>query len=194
MVKKVSHSGNLVTFLSLGRDSSQNLVILVKLEPSGYFLNIQNPARAQNVTPRDVLVAKRQSEVRRTHLKLPMGASSGTNFEFSVESKLMTPAGNFLNHGICLVCTQENLPGPFGWKMKAFGLWLPYSGSTGNLCFQFSDCFSGFWPKCVSEHSQTQFKQAYWVENCTARLISHTSWTNDLPKLINTSSNKLETF
>ena len=42
----------------------------------------------------------------------------------------MTTAGNFLNRGICLVCTQEGLPGLFGWKMKAFGICLPYSGST----------------------------------------------------------------
>ena len=35
VVKKSSHSGNLVKFLSLGGDSSQNLVILVKLDPSG---------------------------------------------------------------------------------------------------------------------------------------------------------------
>ena len=49
----------------------------------------------------------------------------------------MTPAGNFLNRGICLVCTQEEFLGPFGWKMKAFGLCLPYSGSTEVLCFRF---------------------------------------------------------
>ena len=95
MVKKVSHPGNLVKFSSLGGDSSQNLVILVKLEPSEYFLNVQNSVWGNSVTPRDVLVAKRQSEVRRRHLKLPMGALSGTNFEVSVESKFMTSAGNF---------------------------------------------------------------------------------------------------
>ena len=49
----------------------------------------------------------------------------------------MTPAGNFFNRGICLVCTQEEFLGPFGWKMKAFGLCLPYSGSTEVLCFRF---------------------------------------------------------
>ena len=169
-------------------------MILVKLEPSEYFLNVQNSVWGDGVTPRDVLVAKRQSEVRRRHLKLPMGALSGTNFEVSVESKFMTPAGNFLNRGFCLVCTQEGLPGPFGWKRKAFGLCLPFRRSTKLLCFRFSDGFSGFWPKRVSEHSQTQFYQAYWVGKCTARSLSHTSCKNDLRKLINTSRYKLETF
>ena len=106
----------------------------------------------------------------------------------------MTPAGNFLNRMICLVCTQEDLPDPFGCKMKAFDLCFSYSGSTKVLCVRFSDGFSGFWPKRVSEHSQTQFYQACWVEKCTARLLSHASWKNDLPKLISTSSYKLEPF
>ena len=106
----------------------------------------------------------------------------------------MTPAGNFLNCRICLVCTQEDLAGPFGWKMKAFGLCLPYSGSTKVLCFRFSDGFSGFWPKRVSEHTQTQFCQAYWVEKQKPRLFSHTIWKKDLPKLKTTSSYKLEPF
>ena len=87
----------------------------------------------------------------------------------------MTPAGNFLNRGICLVCTQEEFLGPFGWKMKAFGLCLPYSGSTEVLCFRFFYGFPEIWPKCVSGHSQNQFYQAYWVENCTARLFNYTN-------------------
>ena len=45
----------------------------------------------------------------------------------------MTPAGNFLNRGICLVCTQEGLLGPFRWKMKAFWVCLLYSGSIEGL-------------------------------------------------------------
>ena len=132
--------------------------------------------------------------MRRRHLKPPIGGLSVKNFKVSVESKFMTPAGNFLTRRICLVRTQENLPDPFGWKMKAFGLCLPYIGSTKVLCFRFSDGFSGFWPKRVSEHSQTQFYQAYWVGKGTARLLSHASWENDLPKVITTSSYKLKPF
>ena len=78
--------------------------------------------------------------------------------------------------------------------MKAFSLCLPNSGSTKVLCVRFSDGFSGFWPKCVSGHSQLQFYHAYWVENHSARLFSHTSWKNDLPKPKTTSSHKLECF
>ena len=52
MVKRVSHSGNLVKILSLGGCSSQNLVILAKSEPSGSFLDIENPAQTHSVTPR----------------------------------------------------------------------------------------------------------------------------------------------
>ena len=32
------------------------------------------------------------------------------------------------------------------------------------LYFRFSDDFLGFWPKRVSEHSQTQSYQVYWVK------------------------------
>ena len=46
----------------------------------------------------------------------------------------------------------------------------------------------------VSEHSRNEVYRAYWVKKCTARLLSHTSWKNVLPKLINNSSYKLETF
>ena len=63
--------------------------------------------------------------------------------------------------------------------MKAFGLCLPYCGRTKILCFL---------------SSQNQFYQSYWVENYSARLFSHTSWEKDLPKLITTSSYKLECF
>ena len=132
--------------------------------------------------------------MRRNQLKPPIETLSEPDFKVSVESKFMTPAGIFLNRGICFVCTQEGLSGPFGWKLKAFGICLPYRGSTKLLCFHFSDGFSGFWPKRVSEHSQTQFYQAYWMGKCTARLLSHTTWQNDLRKLINTSRYKLETF
>ena len=130
----------------------------------------------------------------RNQLKPPNETLSEPNFKVSVESKFVTPAGNFLNREICLVCTQEGLPGLFGWKMKAFGLCLPYRGSIRLLCFRFSDGFSGFWPKRVSEHSQTQFYQVYRVKNCATCLLSHTSWKNDLTKLIITSRYKLESF
>ena len=132
--------------------------------------------------------------MRRRHLNHPIGGLSGTNFEVSVESKFMTLPAIFLNGRICLVCTQEGLSDSFGWKMKAFGLWLPYSGSTKVECFRFADGFSGFWPKRVSEHSQTQFYQAYCVEKCSASLLSHARWKKDLPKLTTTSSYKLESF
>ena len=132
--------------------------------------------------------------MRRNQLKPPIETLSEQNFKVSVESKFMTLLAIFLNSGICLVCTQEGLPGPFGWKMKAFGLCLPHRGSTKLLCFRFSDGFLGFWPKRVSEHSQTQFYQAYWVGKCTARLLSHTNCKNDPRKLINTSRYKLESF
>ena len=58
-------------------------------------------------------------------------------------------------------------------KMKAFGLCLPYRGSTKLLCFRFSDGFSGFWPKRDSEHSQTQFYQVYWVKTASVFVQSH---------------------
>ena len=60
--------------------------------------------------------------------------------------------------------------------------------------FNFLTGFLGFWPKRVSEHSQTQFYQVYWVKNCTTCLLCQTNWKNDLPKLINTSSHKMESF
>ena len=75
--------------------------------------------------------------MRCNQLKLPIETLSEPKFKVSVESKFMTPAGNFfLNCGICLVCTQKGLPGPFGWKKKAFGLCLPYRGSNKILCFR----------------------------------------------------------
>ena len=106
----------------------------------------------------------------------------------------MTPGGNFFELWDLPRLHPGSLPGLLGWKMRAFGLCLLYSGSTELLCFRFSDSFSGFRPKSVSEHSQKEFYQSYWVENCTARLFSRTSWKNDLLKLMNTSSNKLEIF
>ena len=72
-------------------------MILVKSDFSGWFLDIQNPARAHSVTQcaRDVSLKKTQSEVRRRHLKPPIGGLTGSNFKVSVESKFMNPAGNF---------------------------------------------------------------------------------------------------
>ena len=84
----------------------------------------------------------------------------------------MTPAGIFLNRGICLVCTQEELLGPFRWKMKAFWVRLLYSESIVDLQF----C-----SKRVSEQNQTQFYQSYWVQNDTAQFVSHTSQKKNLP-------------
>ena len=58
---------------------------------------------------------------------------SGPNLEVQEESIIYDPAGNFLNRGICLVCTQEELLGHFCWKMKAFWVCLLYSGSIDDL-------------------------------------------------------------
>ena len=38
-----------------------------------------------------------------------------------------------------------------------------------------------FRSKRVSEQSQIQFYQSYWVKNDTARFVSHTSQKNNLP-------------
>ena len=46
----------------------------------------------------------------------------------------------------------------------------------------------------MSEQSQIQFYQSYWVQNNTARFVSHTSQKNNLPQLIIASSSKLEPF
>ena len=51
--KKVYIWANWSNFLSQMVYSSQNLVILIKWDPSGWFLDIQNPARAHSVTPRE---------------------------------------------------------------------------------------------------------------------------------------------
>ena len=67
------------------------------------------------------------------------------------------------------------LPGLFRWKMKAFWAWLLYSGSIEVFGFRFSDGLSGFWSKRVSEQSQSQFYQSYWVENYTGRSVSYTN-------------------
>ena len=50
-----------------------------------------------------------------------------------------------------------------------------------------------FRSKRVSEQSQIQFYQSYWVKN-DARFVSRTGLKINLPKLINTSSHELETF
>ena len=66
----------------------------------------------------------------------------------------MTPAGNFLKRGICLVCTQEGLLGPFRWKMKAFGT----ASCTAEVLRLYNDSFLmdswDFRSKRVSEQSQ----------------------------------------
>ena len=78
--------------------------------------------------------------------------------------------------------------------MNAFSPDLWYSRSTDGLQRSFFDGFSRFLSQCVSEHSQTQFCQPYWVVKGTARLVSHTGMKNHIPKLENTSSYKLESF
>ena len=134
---KVSHSGNPVKILSLGGCSSQNLVILAKSEPSGLLLDIENAAQAHSVTPRCFFLEKCSPECVAGTQNSWIGLFR-IKFQSlrGVQSLWPLPA-IFLNRGICLVCTQEDLLGPFGWKMKAFGLCLPYSGSTEVLCFRF---------------------------------------------------------
>ena len=46
----------------------------------------------------------------------------------------------------------------------------------------------------MSEQSQIQFYQSYWVKNDTAQFVSHTSQKNNLSLLIIASSSKLEPF
>ena len=59
---------------------------------------------------------------------------SGSNFEVLEESIIYDPLpATFLNRGIRLVWTQEELLGPFHWKMKAFWVRLLYSGSIEDL-------------------------------------------------------------
>ena len=41
--------------------------------------------------------------------------------------------------------------------------------------------FRDFRSKRVSEQSQIQFYQSYWVKNETSRFVSHTSQKNNLP-------------
>ena len=93
----------------------------------------------------------------------------------------MTPAAIFLNREICLVCTQEGLLGPFRWKMKAFGS----ASCTAEVLRIYNDSFLmdsfDFRSKRVSEQSQIQFDQSYWVKNDTAQFVSYTSQKNNLP-------------
>ena len=86
--KRIYTGANWSHFLSQSTYSSQTLSILVNSDPSGGFLDFQNPARAPSVTPRDVCNEQIQSEVRRRHLKPPIGALAETNFKYSVELNL----------------------------------------------------------------------------------------------------------
>ena len=160
MVKKVLHSGNLVKLLSLGGDSSQSFVNLVEPDPSGWFLDIQNPVWAHNVTLRGFLLNKIQSDVCCRRLKPPIETLSGSDFKVPVESKFMTLPSIFLNCRICFVWTQEDLPAFVGWKMNAFRLCLTNSGRLRFYVVRFSDGLTGCLSKCVSEQSQNQFCQS----------------------------------
>ena len=78
--------------------------------------------------------------------------------------------------------------------MKAFVSAFRIVGVLSFSVFVFFYGFLDIWPKCVPGHSQYQFYQTYWVENCTARFFGYKSWEEDLPRLIITSSYKLECF
>ena len=105
----------------------------------------------------------------------------------------MTPAGNFFEPWDLPRLHPGRPSGSLRLKNEGFGPCLP-SGSTEVLCFRFFYGFSEFWPKCVSGHSQNQFYQAYWIENCTACFFTSTKWKNDFLRLKITSSYKLECF
>ena len=105
----------------------------------------------------------------------------------------MTPAGNFFEPWD-LPRLHPGRPSR-SLRLENEGFWSAFRiVGVLSFLFRFFNGFSEFWPKCVPGHSQNQFYQTYWVENCTARFFSYKSWKEDLPRLINTSSYKLECF
>ena len=111
---KASHSGKPVKILSLEGCSSQNLVILTKWESSGSPLDIENPAQAHSVLYTGFRLGKCSPEfVAGTWNCWIVLFSSKFQSLRGVQNLWPLPA-IFLNRGICLVCTQEGLLGPFG--------------------------------------------------------------------------------
>ena len=94
----------------------------------------------------------------------------------------MTPAGNFfepwdlprLHPGRSIGSLPLENEGFFGFAYCTAEVLRIYNDSFLMASWDFRS-------KRVSEQSQIQFYQSYWVQNDTAQFVSHTSQKNSLP-------------